>query len=1207
MRRSKMGPIRAAVLIGIHVLIAAHIAHWWVTGSTLSPLEPSEGMEFSKHGLINAGLIFFVVMILSTMIFGRFFCGWGCHLVALQDGSRWLLGKFGIKPRPFKSRLLIFVPILAFVYMFLYPLAYWIWRPDRALVTGTALTKSAFWETFPGWGVAVFTFVVCGFVIIYLLGAKGFCTYGCPYGGIFGLVDKAAPLRIRVTDACEHCGHCTAVCSSNVRVHEEVRDFGAVVDPGCMKCMDCVSVCPNDALYLGFGAPAMLTKPRGEKKRAARSQYTWSEELLLGVLFVGALFAFRGLYGLVPFLLSLGLAAIVAYLGVQGLRLVYQPSVSIGRWGLKRAERVTGVGVVFVVLMIGLLAFWVHSGLIQYHDYAAKRSFSALSNRQFAHSRSADSVEEAAMLGEAIGHSEFVHRWSLVPTGTAAERLAALKRYSGDFDAFERLMAEAIALEPGNSAVRIHLADELAASGRLEEAVAWYRRAVEAESDSIEAIVKLGQSLAGTGKGEEAVSLLERASSERRASADLPYNLGVLHTMAGRVEEAERCFREALERRPGHLEARENLAGVLCSLGKFEEGISQFRLAIEENPDDGETHALMALALERVGRLDEAREHMQAAASLAPERQEFGAMLARMEQSTSDKEHSTGPTIEQEVRSNILDQQMGSVSLRALHLPDAFVDRLVDRIIRSSYQHRFHKVVGGVDAEDKEAATNAENEYLGSATGMSPRVVRLSPDAADAVDWNEFQQGRPDRVDFSVPLFGNIPNVTGATGFHAAADSGNRPIKMIRLQWPRGDYWQSRGDGGPLHVSRQLIEAIPDAEVFIGIEESHLSSALKEVRTWGDRVASRITFVPQPVKIEQWARDNGIAGSVQVDGANSAPATLVPRFSSIRDDGSEFVPGETAAGYFLSAASMKVVQSPLIFQGGNLLVAEHPVTGERILLIGEAEVWRNTAMGMSEGEVLDAFGRALSVDRVVLLPALSFHIDLDVSVRAHEGKLIAFVNEPVAGAKIAARCGLPALVRAGALTNEEAAEAESLLSQNRIKEFLGIAGAALARSVGSSGFLTESFAKHFSVDGNDSGVGNLQRFQLAMDILSCEAIPIERWPDHDFTSASVRAYQRRKELRAAFHDRLRAEGFAVVAIPGLVDADRAINYVNALHEPGRMYVSTYGGLFAGLDEAALGAIGDALGPSVEVIGILCGESQRRFGGIHCAASVYSAD
>ena len=60
-------------------------------------------------------------------------------------------------------------------------------------------------------------------------------------------------MRIRVTDACAGCGHCTAVCTSNVRVHEEVRDYGMVVDSGCMKCLDCVSVCPNDALYYGAG------------------------------------------------------------------------------------------------------------------------------------------------------------------------------------------------------------------------------------------------------------------------------------------------------------------------------------------------------------------------------------------------------------------------------------------------------------------------------------------------------------------------------------------------------------------------------------------------------------------------------------------------------------------------------------------------------------------------------------------------------------------------------------------------------------------------------------------------------------------------------------------------------------------------------------------------------------------------------------------
>jgi hypothetical protein len=47
-----------------------------------------------------------------------------------------------------------------------------------------------------------------------------------------------------------------------------------------------------------------------------------------------------------------------------------------------------------------------------------------------------------------------------------------------------------------------------------------------------------------------------------------------------------------------------------------------------------------------------------------------------------------------------------------------------------------------------------------------------------------------------------------------------------------------------------------------------------------------------------------------------------------------------------------------------------------------------------------------------------------------------------------------------------------------------------------------------------------------------------------------------------------------------------------------------GGFFAELDEAAAEVFRRELGPSVEVIPILCGESQRRVGAIHCAVAAY---
>src|SRR5262249_31767041 len=110
---------RAAVLIAVPILLAAHIAHYVARGRTLWPVEPSESMYTLENGVLNAGVIFFAVALLGTLVFGRFFCGWGCHILALQDLCAALLRRAGIRPRPLRSRVLVFVPGVTAAYMFL--------------------------------------------------------------------------------------------------------------------------------------------------------------------------------------------------------------------------------------------------------------------------------------------------------------------------------------------------------------------------------------------------------------------------------------------------------------------------------------------------------------------------------------------------------------------------------------------------------------------------------------------------------------------------------------------------------------------------------------------------------------------------------------------------------------------------------------------------------------------------------------------------------------------------------------------------------------------------------------------------------------------------------------------------------------------------------------------------------------------------------
>ncbi|MCH8853845.1 MAG: 4Fe-4S binding protein [Planctomycetes bacterium] len=514
-RKSRASKWRAAVLIAVNVLMVLHVVQWLWTGRTLAPLEPSEAMEFSKHGIINVGLIFFALAILSTLILGRWFCGWGCHLVALQDLSRWLLGKLKIKPKPARLGLLALVPLIAFMYMFVGPV---VWRAVNKIHTGERevhLMTTEFWATFPNeWLPIVLTLLACGFVIIYFMGSKGFCNFGCPYGAIFGVADQFAVWRIRVTDACRGCGHCTAVCTSNVRVHQEVRDFGMVVDPACMKCNDCISVCPNDALYFGPGKPALFAAQRTERPPAppagagagaARALPRWiltaayvfasfallmwfdgqlnwpviailaagtlvivvvfkgksdrlqgyslPEEALACALFLAAVYAFRGLYGQVPFLFCLGLAAIAAYLGVEFARLIYKSNLSMHQWRLKRGGRLCGAGYAFVTMMLGVFAFGA---------YASSGHKPVLAQRYFSQ-------------------------------GAA---LASQERLPEAIEMFKR----ALAWQRNYQAAQTKLAGLYCADRRYEEGIELCQRSLEQHADDAEAHFFLGWAYAETKK-----------------------------------------------------------------------------------------------------------------------------------------------------------------------------------------------------------------------------------------------------------------------------------------------------------------------------------------------------------------------------------------------------------------------------------------------------------------------------------------------------------------------------------------------------------------------------------------------------------------------------------------------------------------------------------------------------------------------------------
>ncbi len=636
--RSKASRLRAAVLIAIHVLAAIHIAHWLTTGKTLSPVEPSEaGYTFSR-GLVNAGFVLLLLATLSTFVFGRFFCGWGCHLVALQDLCTWLLRRAGIRPKPFRSRLLIFVPLLAAIYMFIWPALY---RHVVAPWQGVSVPPyqshfyiEGFWDTFPGWTVGIMTFVVCGGLIVYILGNKGFCTYACPYGGIFGVADQFAPGKIRVTDACHQCGHCTATCTSNVRVHEEVRDYGMVVDPGCMKCMDCVSVCPNDALYFGFGRTAFQKPAPRAVRPARRYDYTWLEELSLVFTFVITFLALRSLYDKIPFLFALGLAGITAFLGMTLARLAYQANVRVHWAQLRRGGRLTKAGVGFAVGMLAWIGLVLHSLTVQVAEYEGNRRLDAGKDTYFASGSKPGSITEPARAALTNGRDwlQWAADWSLLPCARLQGRIGSAYNFLDDADNAQARFEFASRLAPRHDAVyRFELA--LLALGRpspdASVAIAHLEHILRRSPDYPNAAAQLSKIYSQLGDHSRAEAVWT-AALERR-----PHDIGLrtghvqYFLFRQKIEAALAAAHRAVEECPRHVEAYTLLAGLLMERGQIDEADAQLVAALKVVGNNAHLHYQRGLIAGFREDYAKAREHLTAAVKAQPT---FAPALIRLGQ-----------------------------------------------------------------------------------------------------------------------------------------------------------------------------------------------------------------------------------------------------------------------------------------------------------------------------------------------------------------------------------------------------------------------------------------------------------------------------------------------------------------------------------------------------------------------------------------------
>ena len=155
--------------------------------------------------------------------------------------------------------------------------------------------------------------------------------------------------------------------------------------------------------------------------------------------------------------------------------------------------------------------------------------------------------------------------------------------------------------------------------GRLQEAEAAGRRAVECDPRNAETWNILGVVLQELGKLEESRESILRALDLKPDLAGAHSNLGNTLTKLGRLEAAAQCYAKALALNPNHADFHSNYAATLCELGRFDDALRHALRAIEINPRAPHVYAMAAMIDDKLGRKMEALRRIESAVELAPD------------------------------------------------------------------------------------------------------------------------------------------------------------------------------------------------------------------------------------------------------------------------------------------------------------------------------------------------------------------------------------------------------------------------------------------------------------------------------------------------------------------------------------------------------------------------------------------------------------
>jgi arylsulfatase A-like enzyme/Flp pilus assembly protein TadD len=186
-------------------------------------------------------------------------------------------------------------------------------------------------------------------------------------------------------------------------------------------------------------------------------------------------------------------------------------------------------------------------------------------------------------------------------------------------------------LEPTNQAGLSYLGRSLMMLERHDEAIEWFRKAIELEPEgfldqrSLGNLLSMKRDYAGAEK-------CYRAAIEHNPGQEpiARVNLGIILATQKRYDDAIALYDEVIEMEPGEPVAYMHKGAALRLTGRLEESLEPLDEAIRLDPTFAAAHSQRAMSRYQLGRRDEALAGLQAAAEQMPDEPMFCYRLAQL-------------------------------------------------------------------------------------------------------------------------------------------------------------------------------------------------------------------------------------------------------------------------------------------------------------------------------------------------------------------------------------------------------------------------------------------------------------------------------------------------------------------------------------------------------------------------------------------------